>query len=413
LGFPVLDPLWRRITVPIREKRRWQHRRAEKTTRQVREEIKRNRKPKRPRHRNWVPHDLDDPDALEDPGFPQGERIMPRGERERRRAIMAEALATLEEETSDAKASSLEEEIPERQGIVVEVSSSLCRVDLDEHSRLCGLRGSLSAQDTGFTNVVAVGDRVIVSEDGGDRGVVEAVLPRQSALARPDPFYGHLQQVIVANVNQLLVVASWRDPALWFELVDRYLITAERNRLQPIVCVNKIDLAGDVADCRAALRPYLDLGYRVLFTSALSGEGVDGLRAALRGKTTVLAGMSGVGKSSLLMAVQPGLELYTREVGDHSRAGRHATTQVSMLRLAGGSFVVDTPGIREFGLSGLRQVELVRFYPEMAALEGRCQFGDCSHTHEPDCAIKAAVHQGHVSKTRYHSYTRIRRSLPA
>jgi len=399
--------------VPIREKRRPQHRRVEKTMRQVRKEIKRNRKPKQPRRRNWMPCDLDDLDALEDLGFPQGERIMPRGERERRRTIVAEALAALEEETGEANAPPLAEETAERQGIVVEVSSSLCRVDLDGHSRLCGLRGSLSAQDTGFTNVVAVGDRVIVSEDGGDRGVVEAVLPRQSALARPDPFYGHLQQVIVANADQLLVVASWRDPALWFELLDRYLIAAERNRLRPIVCINKIDLAGDVADCRAALRPYLGLGYRVLFTSALSGEGVDGLCAVLRGKTTVLAGMSGVGKSSLLMAVQPSLELYTKEVSDHSREGRHATAQVSMQKLADGGFVVDTPGIREFGLSGLRQGELARFYPEMAALEGRCRFGDCSHTHEPGCAVKAATHQGRVSKTRYNSYTRIRRSLLA
>ena len=398
--------------MPIREKRRRQHRRAEKAMRQVREEIKRNRKPKQPRRRNWMPCDLDDLDALEGPGFPQCERIMPRGERERRRTIMAEALAALEEGTGEASASPVVEETAERRGIVVEVSSSLCRVDLDGHSRLCGLRGSLSAQDTGFTNVVAAGDRVIVSEDGGDRGVVEVVLTRQSALARPDPFYGHLQQVIVANADQLLVVASWRDPALWFELLDRYLIAAERNGLRPIVCINKIDLAGDVADCRAALRPYLDLGYRVLFTSALSGEGVDGLCAVLRGKTTVLAGMSGVGKSSLLMAVQPSLELYTKEVGDHSREGRHATAQVSMQKLAGGGFVVDTPGIREFGLSGLRQGELARFYPEMAALEGQCRFGDCSHTHEPGCAIKAAVHQGRVSKTRYHSYTGIRRSLP-
>jgi ribosome biogenesis GTPase len=253
---------------------------------------------------------------------------------------------------------------------------------------------------------------VIVSQNGAARGVVEAVLPRQSVLARPDPFYSHLQQVIVANVDQLLVVASWRDPALWFELVDRYLITAERNNLSPVICVNKIDLAEDPGEYRAALRPYQSLGHQVFFTSALTGEGVGELRQSLRGQTTVLAGMSGVGKSSLLNAMQPGLEIHTREVSDHSREGRHTTAQVSLLKLESGGFVVDTPGIREFGLSGLRRAELASFYPEIAAVEWKCRFGDCSHTHEPGCAVKEAVRKGRVSGVRYHSYTRIYRCLP-
>jgi ribosome biogenesis GTPase len=261
--------------------------------------------------------------------------------------------------------------------------------------------------------VIAVGDEVLVSRNGLDRGIVEAVLPRRSILARPDPFYDHLQQVIVANASQLLVVASWRDPALWLELVDRYLITAARNNLLPVICVNKLDLAEEPADCRAALQPYLALSYRVLFTSALTGEGVGELRKVLQGETTVLAGMSGVGKSSLLMAVQPGLQLRVADVSDYSHEGQHATTQVSLLKLETGGFVVDTPGIRQFGLSGLRRKELARFYPEIAVVEQRCRFGDCSHTHEPGCAVKKAVRQDHVSKTRYHNYTRIYHTLPA
>jgi ribosome biogenesis GTPase len=226
------------------------------------------------------------------------------------------------------------------QGIVLEVSSSLCRVDVQGQDLLCGLRGSLSAQETGFTNVVAVGDHVIVSPDGAGRGVVEAILPRRSVLARPDVFASHLQQVIVANADQLLVVASWREPAVWLELIDRYLIAAERHNLLPVICVNKVDLAEDEAFCRAELRPYVDLGYRVLFTSALTGAGVDDLRDLLRDKTTVLAGLSGVGKSSLLAAVQPGLKLRTRNVSD-SGEGRHTTTQVTLLKLDPGGFVVD------------------------------------------------------------------------
>jgi ribosome biogenesis GTPase len=239
------------------------------------------------------------------------------------------------------------------------------------------------------------------------------VLPRRSVLARPDVFYDHLQQVIAANVNQLLIVASWRDPVIWLELIDRYLIAAERHGLMPILCVNKIDLAEDVAICRATLQPYLDLRYQVIFTCALTSEGVDELREVLRGQTTVLAGLSGVGKSSLLLAVQPGLQLCIGEVSEYSGQGRHTTAQVVLHRLEMGGFVVDTPGIREFGLNGLRQGELARFYPEMAAVAGGCRFDDCAHIHEPGCAVKAAVQQGHVSANRYHSYKKIYHTLSA
>jgi ribosome biogenesis GTPase len=344
----------------------------------------------------------DDAGALEEFDVPQTERVMPRGERERRRAILNAALADLKENEHPS-----EQEAAGLQGVVVEVSNSLCRVDVGGRSLTCGLRGSLSAQDTGFINVVAVGDQVIVSEDGSERGIVEAVLPRRSILARPDVFYSHLRQVIVANADRLLIVASWRDPVIWLELIDRYLIAAERYNLSPIVCVNKVDLAEDEAICRATLRPYLDLGYRVIFSSALTGVGVSELGEILRGQTTVLAGMSGVGKSSLLAAVQPGLQLRTGEVSEHSREGRHTTAQVMMLPLAMGGYVVDTPGIREFGLSGLRKSELAQFYPEIVAVAGDCRFGDCSHSHEPGCAVQAAVQQGRVSEARYHNYQKI------
>jgi len=257
-----------------------------------------------------------------------------------------------------------------------------------------------------------VGDQVIVSRNGAEQGIVETVLPRRSALARPDPFYGHLQQVIVANADQLLIVAAWRDPSFWPELVDRYLIAAERNNLEPIVCVNKTDLADDIADCYAALKPYQDLKYQVIFSSALNGQGIDQLGKVLSERTTVLAGLSGVGKSTLLNAVQPGLQLRTGLVSEYSHSGRHTTTQVNLLKLERGGYVVDTPGIREFGLSGLISTELIRYYPEIAALEGQCRFKDCSHTHEPGCAIKTAVQAGRLSRTRYENYAHILETLP-
>jgi ribosome biogenesis GTPase len=400
--------------VPSREEKTWQRHEAAKAMRKVRKESKRNHKPKPVRHRDWAAYSPEDGEAFDQIDFPNQERVMPRGERERRQMNLKKAMSALEEgEVDTAQDTSPLAEAQGQRGVVVEVSSGLCRVDLDGLSMACSLRGSLSAGETGYTNVVAVGDEVIVSENGSRRGVVEAVLPRRSVLARPDVYHGHLQQVIAANLDQLLVVASWREPHIWLELIDRYLIAAERYHLQPLICVNKVDLAEGVDEPREVLRPYRELNYRVIFTSALTGEGLDALRRALAGKTTVLAGLSGVGKSSLLSAIQPGLNLRTGEVSEQSREGRHTTTQVMMHRLGIGGFVVDTPGIREFGLSGLHRGDLAQFYPEISAAAQGCRFADCSHIDEPGCAVQAAVTRGRISGARYHSYAKIYQSLPA
>jgi ribosome biogenesis GTPase len=384
--------------------------------RKARKQVKRNRKPKQVRRKRWIPDSLDGLDDLQ--AIPD-ERVMPRGERERREKALEAALAALEEETrAQEQALTVADDLAQL-GTVIEVSSSLCRVDLGSRNLICSIRGALSAEETGFTNVVAVGDEVIVSEDGADQGIVEAVLPRRSILARPDVFHDggyrtrdrHVQQIVAANADQLLIVASWREPHLWPELIDRYIISAERSNLTPVICINKIDLTEDVAVCRTALQPYLDLDYQVLFVSALTGQGVDELRDILRERMTILAGMSGVGKSSLIAAVQPGLQLRVAEVSDHSGEGRHTTAQVTLLKLAMGGSVIDTPGIREFGLSGLGPEELVGFYPEIAAVAAGCRFGDCSHTHEPGCAVKAAVKQRSVSATRYQNYRKLFQTL--
>ncbi len=356
---------------------------------------KRNRDDRPPRQKNW-----ETADEVQG-GF---ERIMPLGEKERRQKVTKVAVGYFEEGNAAHEAKGTE-------GVVIEVSTGLCRVSLNGEILLCRLRGSLSLQETGYTNVVAVGDKVIVAQDGQGGGVVEAVLPRHNMLARPDTFYGHLQQVIAANLDQLLIVASWRNPHFWPELVDRYLITAGLHDLEPIICVNKTDLAESQDEILTYLQPYQMLGHRLILTSAITGEGLDELREALAGKITVLSGMSGVGKSSLLSAVQPGFELRVHEVSEHSGEGQHTTTQATMLPFGEDGFVVDTPGIRTFGLAELDPAELVEFYPEFLRYVNFCQFGNCSHTHEPGCAVTDAVQKGQISDWRYYNYQKLYKTL--
>ena len=403
--------------MPSREERAWQHYEVEKARntkamKKIRQEIKRNRPAKRTRRKDWRPDDFDELDELDELAFPHSKRGPAGGERKRRHPPEAAVLSELEDEEFFEELSS---EVDRRRspdaatqkGVVTQVSSGLCRVDLGERSLVCTLRGSLDTLNTGFSNIVAVGDEVLILPDGADQGVIEAVLPRRNALTRPDVADNHRQQLIVANADQLLIVVSWRNPPIWLELIDRYLIAAERNGLSPLICLNKIDLAESVAVCRAKLQPYLDLNYRVLFTSTLTGDGIKALRKSLRGQATVLAGLSGVGKSSLAAAIQPGLQLRIGEVNEDRGEGRHTTTQATWWKLEMGGAIIDTPGIREFGLSGLRREDLTRYYPEIGPTAGRCHFVDCTHTHEPDCAVKAAVQQGHIAAARYHNYKKI------
>lgn len=381
------------------------------------------------RRRDWAEVYNEDPEGYDDLDVAGSERVMPKGEIDARRArragsplhaglgldrLAGELQAELDGAACSAGAATGQARM---QGVVIEVSAGQCRVRLAAAEPgawvlLCSLRPSLRTPHSGFSNVVAVGDDVLVSPSGHERGIVDAVLPRRSALARPDVFYGHLQQVIVANVDQLLVVASWRDPNFWPELVDRYLLAAVRNNLTPIVCINKVDLAQEWAPLEETARVLRRAGQRIILTSAVDGTGLAELRDVLRGRTTALAGLSGVGKSSLLAAAEPRLNLKVGEVNVRQHLGRHTTTQVSLHPLAAGGFVVDTPGIREMGLAGLRQADLGKLYAEFAAFAAGCAHANCSHTHEPGCAVRLAVCQGELSRMRYDSYCKIWADLP-
>ena len=373
---------------------------------------RRNLKPKPPRRKDWTPERDEDWDA---PDHELRERIMPIDEKDRRRAVERAAFKGPIAPPAPSKPSP---DTLDGLGTVVSVSSGMCVVELGGATLQCRVRSKLTTAETSFTNVVAVGDEVSVSDDGAGGGIVEQVLPRRSVLARPDVYANNRSrrsQVIVANAELLLEVSSWREPPFWPELVDRCIIAAQRSNLEPVVCVNKTDLAEDPMELQEALEPYDALGYRVIRTSVVIGEGIDELRDLLRDKTTVLTGMSGTGKSSLISAVQPGLDIRISQVSTSNKRrgeGRHTTTQVTMLGLESGGFVVDTPGIREFGLSGLRRHELASFYPEISALVPGCRFHNCAHLEEPGCAVRAGTEDGSVHPSRYRTYRTVRATLP-
>ncbi len=387
------------------KKNRKEQKQKERTASKPRKRIRHNTAVNQEKHRfDWQPLE---PDEL---GKVAARRIMPvdeAGRRSRLELLAATAVAT---EFTDTRWQELADASPHDLGIVVEVSRGLCRAMVHDEIVLCDLRGTLIAEGTGFTNVVAVGDRVLVSNlDGTGHGLVEEVLPRRSGLGRADPYYSHLRQLLAANVDQLLIVAAWREPHIWMQLIDEYLIGAARNNLQAIICINKVDLAEDETAVRAFLQPYTDQGYPLLLSSAVSGLGLDELRQHLRGKATVLAGLSGVGKSTLINALEPSLNLRTGEMSKmKSREGRHTTTQAIMVGLPQlGGYVVDTPGIKDMGLLGLYADELLDFYPDVAEFAVRCRFSDCRHAGEPGCAVQSALKDGRLALWRFENYVNL------
>ena len=368
--------------------------------------LKRNIDPKAPRTKRWDPLSEEEWDDTADD---QLERVMPLDESDRRKEMEKAAFRAEAERSVEDRG---REETADGHGLVISVAKGLCLVQIDGRRLQCRIRGSLNSVQTGFTNAVAVGDEVVVDDDGAGGGVIDEVLPRRNVLARPSVSARYLRQIVVANADQLLIVSSWREPIIWLELIDRYLIAAERSGLDPVICINKIDLAADSTEVAESVRTYNDLDIRVVLSSATTGEGVGELRHILTGRTTVLAGLSGTGKSSLAAAVEPGLDLKTAAVSEGSGEGKHTTTNATLFPLSSGGALVDTPGIREFGLGGLRRRELAALFPELKGLVSDCRFADCTHLVGPDCAVLAGVESGAVAASRYHSYERIYPTLP-
>jgi len=293
-------------------------------------------------------------------------------------------------------------------GVVLRDEGSQLVVDVDGEEIPCVVRKSLRRRSA-ERKAVAVGDRVTV-EWSGEGAVITEVAPRTSSLSRPDPSQRRREQVLVANVDTVLLVASARDPDLAPGLLDRFLVAVESRELEVALVVNKVDLDPDCA-YETVVSVYRDLGYRVLPTSATMGLGLEAVRGFLSGRTTTLLGHSGVGKSSLANALDPTLQLRTGDVRTGSGRGMHTTTTVSLLRLPWGGYLVDTPGIREFGLWGLAPADAGFWFREIARHAPECRFNDCLHEHEPGCAVQREVALGNIVAWRYESYLRILASL--
>lgn len=273
----------------------------------------------------------------------------------------------------------------------------------------------VDVEDIRMVDPVAIGDRVEYIISGEETGHIVRVMDRTSKLTRPAAGDEHLEQVIVANADQIIATIAAAQPAPKWNLMDRYVASAEASEVEAIICITKMDLVRGKKAEREIMQmadEYTRIGYRVVLTSSSSGEGIDELRAVLQGKLSALIGKSGVGKSSLLNAVQPGLGIKVSEVSTYNNKGRHTTTSLEMYPLDFGGHLVDTPGMKVFGLWDVDEGEVALLYREMAPFVGTCKFGlSCMHDHEPDCAVRKAVDQGKVSKRRYESYLRLIETL--
>jgi ribosome biogenesis GTPase len=298
-------------------------------------------------------------------------------------------------------------------GTILRARSGFYTVETDQGLIECQLRGRIK-RERRSTDLAVIGDRASVSLLTDTTGVVEAIAPRDSRFSRrqPGPRGTWKEDVMVANLDQVLIVFACADPMPNPRLVDRFLAVAETNEIEAAIVVNKADLCGQ-EQARAEFRRYEELGYAVHYVSALAATGLEALRERLRGRISVVTGPSGVGKSTLLNALQPGLRLDTGAVSEALHKGRHTTTVAELLPLADGGYVADTPGLRELALWETSPSELAQAFVEFRPYLGSCGFNDCRHLDEPRCAVRAALNEGAIAPERYDSYRRMLATAPA
>ena len=293
----------------------------------------------------------------------------------------------------------------QKRGLIIKAQSGFFTVETGEGLVICQLRGKLK-QGRATGDIAALGDYVNITILLDGSGVVETVEERKRALVRLDPRpQGIYQQVLLANADQAIFVFACANPNPKLRMLDRFLVTTEKQKIPAVIIANKIDL---VEDAKKLFSLYESIGYRVIYTSTKTGAGLDELKSQLQNKVSALAGPSGVGKSSLLNQIQPGLGLAVNEISSAMNKGRHTTVTRQMFALEGGGYVADTPGWKSLALWDTEAEEIDAYFPELRDLVPQCQFSDCTHKHEPGCAVLAALKAGTVHPERYDSYLRLR-----
>jgi ribosome biogenesis GTPase len=336
----------------------------------------------------------------------RGERISGKGELSRKRVVVGE-------EADPAGGFAVFPEVDLtvcRRGRVLAVFGLTSEVEADDGTIFqCATRRLLKTLATDQRHVVAAGDWVYFRPAGRDEGIIERVEPRRGVIRRTSRGRQH---IIATNVDQMLVVASAAEPYLKPNLIDRFLVMAEQHGVRPFICINKVDLV-DPAELQPLVGVYSRMGYRLALMSARDGQGVDAVRHEFRDRSSVVVGQSGVGKSSLLNAIEPGLNLRIGEISTENQKGKHTTTTARLIRLKMGGYVIDTPGIRQFQLWDVIPAEVVNYFRDLRPYVSNCRFPNCTHSHESGCAIKDAVADGHLDARRYESYLALLNQDPA
>lgn len=295
-------------------------------------------------------------------------------------------------------------------GLVIRSTGSWYEVrdDRDGHIWQCRLKGKFKTMGLKVTNPIAVGDyvRFEIEDENQNSGIIYEILPRTNYVVRASVHKTAHSHLIAANVDQAILIATLVFPRTSLGFIDRFLVAIESFRIPGVIIFNKQDLLNDeIKEFQTQLMDlYTSLGYTCMATTAVTGEGLEDFRQLLRGKVSLLSGHSGVGKSTLVNTIAPTLDIKTQEVSTFANKGVHTTTFAEMFELEPGTFIIDSPGIKELGLSDMKPEEISHYFPEMRERLNECRFNNCQHINEPGCAIKDAVSNGEIAFSRYESY---------
>lgn len=278
----------------------------------------------------------------------------------------------------------------------------------DDANYPCRLKGKFKLENKKISNPVAVGDKVELIEDEGnaEAWIISKILPRENYIIRTSPKKKGHGHIIASNIDLAVIVATVSTPKTSLGFIDRFLVTAEAFRIPAMILCNKIDLLSEeeLKGLKEKMKEYEVLGYKTGFISALNPDDIEAFKASLSNQTTLISGHSGVGKSTIVNQLIPEADQKTSEISEFSEKGIHTTTFAERFKVAANSYIIDTPGIKELGLAEIEKDELSHYFPELRELLGQCKFNNCTHTHEPGCAIASAYEKGEISQSRYDSY---------